>query len=81
MLTFVNHFFELFSYTYVFIYLVPESCSRILRYLIETFIIIHGETKLNMIRPTGGNPERRSGRPYHVTWCNNLNRRFATVPR
>ncbi|CAF1560831.1 unnamed protein product, partial [Rotaria sordida] len=53
--------------------LVPDDCSTILRYMIETLFIIHGETKLNMICPLGGNAEKRYGLPYNLHWCANLN--------
>ncbi|CAF4688056.1 unnamed protein product, partial [Rotaria socialis] len=43
---------------------LPTDESIILRYLIETLFIIHGETKLNMICPIGIDPEQRYGRPY-----------------
>ncbi len=52
---------------------MPDDCSNILRYIIETLFIIHGETKLNMICPLGGDPEQRYGRPYDLIWCANLN--------
>ena len=55
---------------------MPDDRSIILRYIIETLFIVHGETKLNMICPIGGNPERRYGRPYNLIWCHNLNRPF-----
>ena len=58
--------------------LVPDDRSIILRYIIETLFIIHGETKLNMICPIGGDPERRYGRAYDFVWCANLNRRSVT---
>lgn len=35
--------------------------------------IIHGETKLNMICPIGGNAERRYGRSFDLVWCQDLN--------
>ena len=54
--------------------LVPDDRSLILRYIIETLFIIHGETKLNMICPLGGDPERLYGRPFDLVWCTNLNR-------
>ena len=66
--------FTLFSFL-IDINLVPEEgedCSTILRYIIETLFIIHGETKLNMICPVGGDAEKRYGRPYHLLWCANL---------
>jgi hypothetical protein len=53
--------------------LVPDDYSMIFRYIIETLFILHGETKLNMICPIGGNPEKRYGRAYDLVWCNNLN--------
>ena len=52
--------------------LVPEDRSIILRYLIETLFIIHGETKLNMICPVGGDAEQRFGRAYNLVWCVDL---------
>ncbi len=59
--------------------LVPDDRSIILRYIIETLFIIHGETKLNMICPIGNNdPERHYGRAYDLVWCTNLNRRFVS---
>jgi hypothetical protein len=56
---------------------VPDDRSIILRYIIETLFVIHGETKLNMICPLGrgGDPEERYGRPYNLVWCANLNHR------
>ncbi|CAF1339283.1 unnamed protein product [Rotaria sordida] len=53
--------------------LVSDDCSMILRYIIETLFIIHGETKLNMICPLGGDAEKRYGLPYNLYWCDNLN--------
>ncbi|CAF4717392.1 unnamed protein product, partial [Rotaria socialis] len=47
---------------------LPTDESIILRYLIETLFIIHGETKLNMICPIGMDPEQRYGRPYDNQW-------------
>ncbi|CAF4999167.1 unnamed protein product, partial [Rotaria socialis] len=47
---------------------LPTDESVILRYLIETLFIIHGETKLNMICPIGIDPEQRYGRPYDHQW-------------
>jgi hypothetical protein len=55
---------------------VPDHRSIILRYIIETLFIIHGETKLNMIRPIRGVPEQGYGGPYHLVWCDSLNRPF-----
>ena len=60
--------------------LVPDDCSIILRYIIETLFIIHGETKLNMICPIGGDPEQRFGRPYDLVWCADLNLPFVATP-
>ncbi len=53
--------------------LVPDDRSIILRYIIETLFILHGETKLNMICPLDGDPQQRYGRPYDPVWCANLN--------
>jgi hypothetical protein len=58
---------------------VPNDRSIILRYIIETLFIIHGETKLNMICPIGGDPEERYGRPYDRIWCDNLNNQSWTI--
>ena len=44
----------------------------ILRYILQTFFVIHAETKLNMICPIGVDPEKRYGRPYNLVWCNGL---------
>jgi hypothetical protein len=63
-------------YLFSHIDLVPDDRSIILRYIIETLFIIHGETKLNMICPLGGDPERHYGRPYDLIWCRHLNRPF-----
>ncbi|CAF1366575.1 unnamed protein product [Rotaria sordida] len=60
-------------------YCLPDNCSIILRYLIETLFIIHGETKLNMICPIGSDPQQRYGYPYNLVWCKNLNRPY-TIP-
>ncbi len=59
---------------------VPDDGSMILRYTIETLFIIHGEAKLDMICPIGGDPEKRYGRPYNHIWCDNLNRPFVVTP-
>jgi hypothetical protein len=48
---------------------VPRPRSRLLRYIIETLLITHAETELNMICPMGGNPEHRYGRGYDLEWC------------
>ena len=61
--------------------LVPDDCSVILRYIIETLFIIHGETKLNMICPIGGDPQKRFGRPYNLVWCYDLNRPFVATAK
>ena len=69
-------FIDLYYICFLFyIDLVPDDHSTILRYIIETLFIIHGQTKLNMICPFGGDPERRYGRAYDRVWCDNLNRR------
>ncbi|CAF4318006.1 unnamed protein product, partial [Rotaria sordida] len=44
-------------YQVAIIAVLPDNCSIILRYLIETLFIIHGETKLNMICPIGSDPQ------------------------
>ena len=54
------------------IFLVPESCSSLLRLVIGTLFIVHCETKLNMICPIGGDPDSRYGRPYNLNWCKGL---------
>ncbi|CAF2133358.1 unnamed protein product, partial [Rotaria magnacalcarata] len=51
---------------------LPDDPPKILRYLIETLFIVHGETKLNMICPLGGDPERRYGRDLDLIWCRDL---------
>ena len=55
---------------------MPDDRSIILRYIIETLFISHADTKLNMICPIFGDPEKHYGRPYGRTWCHNLNRPF-----
>ena len=62
-----------------FIDLVPDDHSIILRYIIETLFIMHGETTLNMICPIGGDAERRYGRVYDLVWCANL-KQHSTIP-
>ena len=52
--------------------LVLDQSSRFLRYLIETLFIIHGETKLNMICPVGGDSQLRYGRVFDLAWCANM---------
>ncbi|CAF1457680.1 unnamed protein product, partial [Rotaria sordida] len=66
-------YIKLDLYNIAIIAVLPNDCSMILRYIIETLFIIHGETKLNMICPLGGNTEKRYGRPYNLHWCDNLN--------
>ncbi|CAF2871444.1 unnamed protein product [Rotaria sp. Silwood2] len=61
-------------YKMAIIAVLPNDHSVILRYIIETLFIIHGETKLNMICPIGSDAEQRYGRPYDLVWCANLNR-------
>ncbi|CAF4594335.1 unnamed protein product [Rotaria sp. Silwood1] len=61
-------------YQMAIIAVLPDDRSTILRYIIETLFIIHGETKLNMICPVGTNVELRYGRPYKPDWHINLNR-------
>ena len=68
------------SFSLFYTDLVPDDCSIILRYIIETLFIIHGETKLNMICPIGGDPEQRFGRPYDLVWCADLNLPFVATP-
>ncbi|CAF4146284.1 unnamed protein product, partial [Rotaria sp. Silwood2] len=51
-----------------------DDYSIILRYIIETLFIIHGETKLNMICPIDSGAEQRYGHPYDLVWCADLNR-------
>ncbi|CAF4145813.1 unnamed protein product [Rotaria sordida] len=63
-------------YHVAIIAVLPDNCSIILRYLIETLFIIHGETKLNMICPIGGDPQQHYGYPYSLVWCKNLNRPY-----
>ena len=53
---------------------MPEDASSLLRFLVETFFIVHGETLLNMICPIGGDPMQMYGRPYDLDWCHNLER-------
>ncbi|CAF3837493.1 unnamed protein product [Rotaria sp. Silwood1] len=61
-------------YKMAIIAVLPDDRSILLRYLIETLFIIHGETKLNMICPIGSDVMQRYGHPYHLVWCANLNR-------
>ncbi len=60
---------------------MPDDSSVILRYIIETMFIIHGETKLNMICPIGGGPKQRFGRAYNLVWCYDLNRPFIAMAK
>ncbi|CAF4217186.1 unnamed protein product [Rotaria sordida] len=66
-------YIKLDLYNIAIIAVLPDDCSMILRYIIETLFIIHGETKLNMICPLGGDAEKRYGFPYNLDWCDNLN--------
>ncbi|CAF3973679.1 unnamed protein product [Adineta steineri] len=59
-------------YRIAIIAILPDDHSIILRYIIETLFILHGETKLNMICPLGGDPYQRYGPPHEFIWCNNL---------
>ncbi|CAF2932866.1 unnamed protein product, partial [Rotaria sp. Silwood2] len=52
----------------------PVDDSILLRYIIETLFIIHAETKLNIICPIGGDPQKRYGSPYDEKWYDNLKR-------
>jgi hypothetical protein len=52
--------------------LVPDETSLILRYILKTFFVIHGETRLNMICSIGIDPEKRYGRPYDLVLCAGL---------
>ena len=58
----------------VHIFAVPDDRSVLLRYILETLFIVHGETKLNMICPIGIDPEKRYGRAYNRVWCANFSR-------
>lgn len=60
---------DLFIFSiYFFFIIVPTDESILLRYVIETLFIIHGESKLNMICPIGVDPEKRYGQPYDHQW-------------
>ncbi|CAF1481360.1 unnamed protein product [Adineta steineri] len=59
-------------YKMAIIVVLPHDCSTLLRYIIETLFVLHGETKLNMICPLGGDPYQRYGPPHEFIWCNNL---------
>ncbi|CAF1263261.1 unnamed protein product [Rotaria sordida] len=65
-------YIKLDLYNIAIIAVLPDDFSMILRYIIETLFIIHGETKLNMICPLRGDAEKRYGRPYNLHWCANL---------
>ncbi|CAF3586707.1 unnamed protein product [Adineta steineri] len=60
-------------YQIAIIAILPDDRSVLLRYIIETLFVLHGETKLNMICPLGGDPYQRYGPPYNGVWCANLN--------
>ncbi|CAF1388954.1 unnamed protein product [Rotaria sp. Silwood1] len=66
-------------YKMAIIAVLPDDRSILLRCMIETFFIIHGGTKLNMICPVGSDVEERYGRPYNMVWCLNLNRLSTTT--
>lgn len=59
-------------YRYAIVTVLPEETSNFARYILETFFVIHGECKLNMICPCGGDPKRTYGQPYDSIWCNGL---------
>ncbi|CAF2809231.1 unnamed protein product [Rotaria sp. Silwood2] len=61
-------------YKMAIIVVLLDDYSIILRYIIETLFIIHGETKLNMICPIDSGAEQRYGHPYDLVWCADLNR-------
>ncbi|CAF1578004.1 unnamed protein product, partial [Adineta steineri] len=65
-------YFPLDLYRIAIIAILPDDRSILLRYIIETLFILHGETKLNMICPLGGDPYQRYGPPHEFIWCNNL---------
>ena len=52
----------------IFLLLVPDPCSIVLRYIIETLFVIQAETKLNMICPIGGDAEKLYGLVYDKDW-------------
>ncbi|CAF1561801.1 unnamed protein product [Rotaria sordida] len=66
-------YIKLDLYNIAIIAVLPDDCPIILRYIIETLFIIHGETTLNMICPLGGDAEKRYGPLYNLYWCANLN--------
>ncbi|CAF4032794.1 unnamed protein product [Rotaria sordida] len=55
-------------YRMAIIAILPDDQSKILRYIVETLFIIHGESKLNMICPVVTNVEQRYGGSYKVDW-------------
>ncbi|CAF1579373.1 unnamed protein product, partial [Adineta steineri] len=59
-------------YQIAIIAILPDDRSILLRYIIETLFILHGETKLNMICPLGGDSYQRYGPPHEFIWCSNL---------
>jgi len=66
----------------LYIHVVPDDSSILLRYIIETLFAIHGETKLNMISPLrrgDKDSEQLHNRPYNLVWCHNLNRPFVVT--
>ncbi|CAF2973953.1 unnamed protein product [Rotaria sp. Silwood2] len=65
-------FVETDMYQMKIIAVLPVDDSILLRYIIETLFIIHAETKLNMICPIGGDPQKRYGSPYDGKWYDNL---------
>jgi hypothetical protein len=66
-LLFVSELCVIYLSSYSFL-IVPQDESILLRYIIETLFIIHGETKLNMICPIGIDPQQRYGQPYDDKW-------------
>ncbi|CAF1203513.1 unnamed protein product [Adineta steineri] len=68
-------------YKVALIVVLPDDCSMILRYILQSLFIVHGEPKLNMICPLGGDPEKRYGRAYDLVWCAGLNHSLLTMPR
>lgn len=46
--------------------------STLLRYIVETLFIVHGETALNMICPLGGSAETRYECGYDPEWCRHI---------
>ena len=56
----------------LFLCLVLDVRSTLLRYVIETLFIVHGETALNMICPVDGNADNRYGPGYDSKWFQNI---------